>query len=247
MGKLNLFCKAKKLYDDYGTYGIVAGICVGIVGTGVLSYKAGKRAGEHPNMSAKDKVFNVAGAVVCGVTTIVGTIFLNKDHLSKEAGLVRMLMFDEKKQEAFVNTTKKIVGEETFYEIRNAMHPTVPTEADLAALDEGQVLFLDDYTGIKFKATPAQVVEAEYRVNMLLQRRGYVSVYDYLDALQIGIEEEPYMKDYKELGWTAVAEHLPEYGYDWIEFAHKDMKSSDGTPYVLIDCLTDPHANYLSL
>lgn len=250
MGKLNLFMKAKKLYDDYGVYGITAGICLSVIGTAIFSYKAGKKAAENPDMTTKEKVLNLVPTVVTSAAAIGGTIALNSKHLSKEAGLVSMIMFDEKKQEAFKKTVKQVVGEETYNEIRGAMHPATPTNADIAALKEGELLWLDDYTGIKFRATPAQVIEAEYRTNMLVQRRGYASVTDWLDSLNIGFDRKENRKEaieFEEAGWSANAENHPEYGYKWVDFEHRDMKAKDGTPYILIDCVTEPHFDYLSI
>ena len=145
----------------------------------------------------------------------------------------------------------KLISSEYSQQIK-ALNPELDRQAKINAANkgiqgheirDGEIIFVDDFTGRRFTATMQDVNEAEYEMNRLLQYKGMVSLNDFYRF--IGLEADPTIDE--KFGWCSDAE--PFYGYKWIDFKHKFVKDpkNKAKEVCRIYYPFEPHDDYSSI
>lgn len=107
-------------------------------------------------------------------------------------------------------------------------------EEEAILLPQNSYHFVDEYTRQTFISTPEDVVAAQYILNRLFVLKGYATLDDYCELLNI-----PKIDDGGLLGWDiAVGEEF--YGYQWIDFVNVKHEDSDGTIWYSIEMIFEP-------
>ena len=146
----------------------------------------------------------------------------------------------------------KIISSEYSKNVK-ALAPDVDRDAKINAANnsinqheyrEGDIIFIDDFTGKRFTATMSDVNNAEYEMNRLMQYKGLVSLNDFYKL--IGLDVEPNSSD-AAFGWCRSAE--PFYGYKWIEFRHRFMRDPKNKSKEIcrIYYTFEPHNDYTDI
>ena len=105
-------------------------------------------------------------------------------------------------------------------------------------IGEGEQLFYDDFSNRYFLSTPEKVLEAEFKVNNDIQKRGWTVLNRYYDSLDIDDFDEDF-----GLGWSEGG----NYAYYWqseIDFVHRTVIADNGTQYTSIMMLQEPYPDY---
>ena len=130
------------------------------------------------------------------------------------------------------------------YRVRSITRKRDPFEKLMPCEPEEQTyLFYEPISREFIRRTFKEVIEAEYHLNRNFVLRGYTDVDELHDFL--GMNRLPFEKG-KELGWSM---YMGEayYGYDWIDFYHKEMKGADGRQYFIIETPFPPTKDFMGV
>lgn len=221
---------------------------IGVVATAVLSAKSTAKAipiiNEYDNEERDHKktVSTVKDVAKCYIPTaivsaatissIAGAHIINK-HQKKELMGAYMALGT-----AFANyksQVKKEYGAEAEEQIQKNAEEIGEAEKNNSDL----ITFTDCFKGETFEATLADVIAAEYDMNLKLQQEGYITVNDFYAVLG----QEP-MNGGDEVGWSWYT--LDEdFGFIWLPFYEETTKTDDGMEICVIGTYADPRNDFL--
>lgn len=101
-----------------------------------------------------------------------------------------------------------------------------------------KIMFCESVSGQCFESTFEDVLDAEYNLNRLFILRGYASIGDFWNLLEIKTGKDP-----DKLGWEAYIGEV-HYGYQWVDFQHR-KKEINGKTYYEINYPFPPTDDYL--
>lgn len=228
---------------------VILGIagCAGVIGTAYMAAKEAPSAKVYYNMYKKedDTIFDKfkllapkfkktaavgAATVLCiAGSTIASTKELNK--LVCSYGLLEQAYNKYKDRVIKVagNAADKVV-EKSIEEDKNVGPNEIPW------YDLHTVFFFDDE--IPVERTKGEIVTAEYNINRMFSTAGDVT---YNEA-RIAYGLEP-VDGGDEIGWNLYDGEC-QVGYNWVDFEHVYGRFSDGSPWVKIKPVIDPHHPY---
>lgn len=227
--------------------------CAGVVGTGVMSAKAGKKAAEMEiagfamNADTSEKEFRrdifrcYLPAIGLGALTIgciAGAHILSKkQHAALLAGQLALAQSYSEYKRAI---TERFGEEEAIaIEEQIAVHlcenkelyaPTLDGFATLNVFDpQKPMLFQEEAGGTIFESTLSKVIQAEYHLNRNFVLGGEISLNEFYNFLGLHCDEK--MKD---IGWSINDEMY------WIDFNHRIGKLSNGETGCVIEFMYMP-------
>lgn len=100
---------------------------------------------------------------------------------------------------------------------RDIKQQIAKSHIDTAENVEGEITFIESYTGHRFKSTMSAVKYAEYELNRVLALRGSVALNEFFKFLDI-----PQVPNADDVGWCDTAQLYR--GYKWVDFTHKFIK-----------------------
>lgn len=169
------------------------------------------------------------------ITCIFGANFLNK---RTQASLVSAYSLLDRSYKEYKDKVNDIYGEDSdekiIKAIANDKYSNIPFK-----IDEEKQLFYDIQSGRYFESTLADLYKAEYELNLVYAKYGYVSLNDFYDL--IGIDR---IKGGFDVGWSSEISDA-FYGYNAIEFEHEIMMLEDGLTCYVLMMLTPPTADYI--
>lgn len=220
----------------------------GVVGTTVLGIKATPKAlslldnakqekGEE--LTTMEKV-QVAAPVyiptaISGVATIAcifSANILNKRHQAALTSAYALLDNSYKEYRAKVS---ELYDESVDLKIRDEIAKDKYEEVEVK---EDEQLFYDDFSNRYFLSTPAKVLEAEFKVNRDIQKRGWATLNNYYESLDIDDFDEDY-----GLGWSEGGNY-DHYWQSEVDFNHRTVIRENGTQYTAIMMLQEPYPSY---
>ena len=184
-----------------------------------------------------------AGVGALTIVSIIGAnVLSHKQNLSLAAALTLMKTnykdYRQKVKELFGDEADKKVQTEIS---KDRFDPSKIQRHPNHGMDE-LYIWMDNNTGQIFEATEAEVIQAEYDVNRLLNKYGSCSLAEYCKLLGIEVSEGD-----EEVGWD-VEDFMENWGgeYYWIDFEHILVESSeaDMPPYYLIHTPVTPEWNF---
>ena len=221
----------------------------GVVATSVLAVKATPKAltllekarEEKGEELTKVETIKVAGpayipSILVGVSTIVCIFGANSLNKRQQAALVSAYALLDSSYKEYRNKVGELYGEDADMNIKTEIAKDKYDGA--LAVEDGNELFYDDFSGRYFETTMENVIQAEYLLNRNLIRDCYVCVNQFYDQLKL----EP-IDGGDELGWAANEMHERCWSA-WIDFHHEKVVMDDGLEcYILtMDCM--PYADY---
>lgn len=249
MGKMNNLLRQSKLFLKHHAPTIltVAG-SAGVVVTSVMAVKATPKAlrlleevkqEKGEDLTTLEVVVTAAPvyipALLVGASTIAcifGANILNKRH---QAALMSAYALLDQSYKDYKKKVDELYGEGSSKEIEHEIVKDKYNESDLSITDEdGKELFYDAFSERYFRATLAEVIEAEYEVNRILACQYGLYLNGFYELL--GIDEVDYGN---YIGWSS-AELYETYWNSWVEFTHEKVTMDDGLECTIINILTEP-------
>ena len=221
-----------KFAIKHGPTLMAVGAAGGVVATGVTAAEAGARYQET------GKKTEFVKPVVIGATTIAGIFMSDRLHVRRYTALAGAASVIQNNYDRFRSAladdhVREEVNEQKAEDIwkrcqKNGIKP-VDTHT-------GNKLWFEPISMQWFLASEQHVTEAEYHTNRNFQLKGDIPFNEFLSFLELDDKN----LSFEQLGWDI---YLGEtyYGYQWIDFVHKDKKLMDGTEYTEIFYPFEPH------
>lgn len=216
---------------------------LGVVATSVMAAKATPKAillveeAEDKKGEELTKFEKVCAAtpayipsIVMGATTIAcifGANVLNKRH---QAALTSAYALLDSSYKEYKSKVIELYGDEADIRVKEEL---VKDHYEETEVEDGKVLFYDEFSQRYFESTTEDVLRAEYELNRMVAGGGaYLNDWYHL----VGLE----MTDYGDfMGWSSC--ELFEMQWEaWVNFAHHKMVMDDGLECTIISMLSEP-------
>lgn len=153
------------------------------------------------------------------IASIAGAQHLNRKQIASLAGSYAAIAASYKKLES---KTKELFGEDGLKKVKQAIiQEKISTKKQIDP-DDLKCTFYEEFRGELFERTDAEIIEAEYAVNRLMAKQGYVSLNNFYEFLDL-----PPIDSGDELGWSYGVGGDYD-GYQWIDFKHETYELEDG-------------------
>lgn len=249
-----MFKKLVSIYNKHGaaTCTVISGCLTAV--SGVWAYRAGKRAGQHPEWTTEQKVMNVVGPAATGVGAVVFAVCAQKTNMAHIAALGIDNVMNEKKRQKLVQKATDVLGEENINRIKQSMHPE-PKEEEMPPIGTEQFVFIDDFTGGRTLDSVEGMLRKIYRFQEMLHSTYIVTLGDWLELGgfdrykkgELPLTEDCEMESLKDLsdddlGWSM--DKILEYiGNDWMDIQLIECKKENGLVYYIIEFQMEPTAS----
>lgn len=239
---------------------------LGVIGTGVASGIASKKAEEDINKKkkiVKEELYfdNMKTDVITETPRPTKKEYLKKywyyympavgigiiscaciglsDHLNKkrQAALISACALTAESFREYRETVKTLYGEESDILVKNEIAKKNYTD-DIEKPEVDELLFYDEISGRYFNATMEDVKDAEYHFNRNFALRDWAVLNEFYKFLGL----EP-IEEGEVLGWSTWAEAT--YGYKWVDFEHEKVVMDDGLECYILRYPFAPHADYM--
>ena len=175
-----------------------------------------------------------------GAATILTILASSLLSHKQQASLVSAYGVLKKTYAEYRKEIKKEIGDEKEKEIHKKVAYTA-AESPKDVAQTGEKLFFEafgDGPGRYFNAKMEDVIAAELKLNKLFTQRGYASLNDFYDFLDL---EKTEIGEY--LGWE-IQNGFEEYGCIWIDFIHQITVLEDGLECISIDAPWPPSTEF---
>lgn len=257
---MGLISRAKAAYTKHGAAGFtIAAIGFAIV-EGIMAYRAGKRCGQHPEWTEKEKMMNVVAPVAAGAGTVVCIAASQHKNAGEIATLASSQLLNEKKRQQWIKKAEETLGKENIEKIKASMHPV--KDEEVAPRPDGRILFIDDFTGARTYSTREEMLKAidkfhayyhtnQYAAYGKLLEYGKFERFDGVNrAIPISEDDEGNPLDGlsdMDIGFSSCKQWNDGWETDWIDVwivDHVDPKS--GNEYCTIETGMYPVANFMN-
>ena len=219
----------------------------GVVATAALAVKVTPKAVRLLEKAVSEKGENltvfetiqIAGpsyipAALVGLSTIACIFGANVLNKRQQAAITSAYMLLENTYKEYQKKVKEMLGDHSDALIKRSIVKDKSREIDISPPEEQ--LFYEFNHGEFFERTKEDVLNAEYRFNLLFRSKGYASLNDFYDLL--GLEQTEYGES---LGWTYGDGYS---GHPWVEFEHEPLELEDGMQCYIINMPIQPTINY---
>jgi hypothetical protein len=219
----------------------------GVAGTAVLAVKATpeatrlcdevRREKEEPTKLDYVKVAwkPYIPAVLVGVSTITCIFGANVLNKRQQAALASAYAFLDNAYKEYRKKVRELYGEDADKNVKRAlMQDKYEEEHYIPSSD--MCLFYEFNHGEYFERTRADVLSAEYRLNMELERKGWAVLNDFYDLLDL-----PRSEIGDRIGWSYGD---GKYECPWIDFEHSLVELEDGMECQIIEIMTPSTIDY---
>lgn len=255
---MGLFSSVRRLASKYGSTALTIGTIVSGVTAVVLSYRAGKRAGQHPEWDTKEKVMNCVATGAAEAVSVGCAVAAHREDSGKIATLMATQLLDEKKRQKMIRTLEDKIGKENLDKIKASMHPV--KDEEVKPREDGRLLVIDHFSGAKGYGTIDEVWSGINKFQNMYQTDGYIPygkllkfcnleridgqkhVFPYGETDDLGVDLMG-LSD-MEIGYSSY--YLGEMGYetDWIDIVPEIHTNANGDKYILIVADHNPIAQY---
>lgn len=214
--------------------------CIGSTGVALTGFLAAYQTWkarvifEDDDLTAKEKAARAAPiyipAVIVGLGTIgciVGGHIVNQKAQASLASAYAML---GQSYSMYKDKVREVCDAETVEKIEHEFEGAHLTCENICRRPENngeKHLFYDELSGAVFERTWGEILDAEYHINRNFVLKGYVSLDEFYDFLDIHPE-------CMDLGWDIAL------GYSWIDFSHRMMTLDDGLECFAIEYIFPP-------
>lgn len=209
---------------------------IGVVGTTVTAVRATPKALrllEEETNNKGEPLTNIEIVQIAAPTYIptilvggstIGCIFgANILNTRQQAALTSAYALMDHTYKEYKNKVNELYGGDADVRIREEIAKDKLREADITVTSD-KALFFDEYSGRFFESTIKEVQDAEYHLNRNFALRGYCCLNEFYEFLG-----QPVTEYGATVGWSLDAGEM-FYGYSWIDFEHRLVKSEDADP-----------------
>lgn len=221
---------------------------VGVVTTTVLAIKATPKAlslldnakqEKGENLTKLEKI-RVAAPVyiptmISGVATLACVFGANVLNKRQQAGLMSAYALLDNSYKEYKAKVEELYGEGSNDHVKEEI---AKDKYEKTEVNDGEILFYDDFSGQFFTSTLIRVAQAEYNINRDIHMRGWAELnefYEYLDIDNIDGGDV--------LGWSEGG-NLARYWQAWIDFNHKKVVVDDDTEYIVLTMFQEPYMEW---
>lgn len=177
-------------------------------------------------------------STLIGVSTIACILGANALNRQQQAALTSAYMLLENSYREYRNKVKELYGEESDISVQKHIVEDKYIET-FNSKPEDELLFYEHNYGEFFNRTRGEVLSAEYRFNQKFASRGYATLNDFYELLDL-----PKTTIGSTLGWIFDDQcHI----CPWIDFKHELLELEDGMECYIIDIATPPSIDYLDI
>lgn len=223
---------------------------VGVVATAVTAVKSTPKALYLLEQAREEKgeeltKFEVVKAsapayipsVLIGASTIACIFGANVINQRQQAALISAYALLDQSYKEYKDKVLELYGEGADQLIKSEISKDI-YEINEPEVDDGKELFFDYYSLRYFESTMADVYKAEYQLNQMLIKYGFVSLGEFYEFL--GVEATPATY---QVGWT-VEGGGAFYGYSWIDFEHDECEVDENLKCTVISFEHDPEPGF---
>lgn len=203
----SLFTAARIGWNKYGSGVLTGGAMVAVPLVGYTSFQAGKKVGENPGMTTKEKLLTSSKAIAIGIVAeaMIGGAHM-KDMSTIGALAAANLMNEKKRRESIAKTkslAKDVLGEEKYNELENAVKKKKIFNDDKSEADEKKIselfdaankqefLVIDDFLGYEVIMPLHDIYATIDNERYQYAENGYISLPDHCELWGFkDIEEE---------------------------------------------------------
>ena len=214
--------------------------CAGVIGTGVMSAKAGKRVATEkaPDEPSWKYYLPAVGVGALTIGCIAGAHILNKKQqaalLAGQLALVQS--YSEYKRaitERFGEEEAIAIEEQIAVQQCENKELYAPSISGFTTLDvfdpQKPMLFQEEAGGTIFESTLSKVIQAEYHLNRNFVLGGEISMNDFYNFLGLHCDERA-----KDVGWCINDDMY------WIDFNHRIGRLDNGETGCIIEFMYMP-------
>lgn len=223
---------------------------VGVAATSVMAVQATPKAMRLIEQAKEEKgedltkleIVKVAApvyipAALVGASTIACVVGANVLNKRQQAALASAYAFLDNSYKEYKKKVEELYGEGANYQIRGELAKDKYEDDDIQ-VEDGKLLFYDNYSERYFNARMEDVINAEYQINRKISLWGSAFLNEFYELLDIP------QVDYGEyLGWSSSS--LMDITWaDWLEFRHEHVVMEDGMECYILIIDTDPMYDY---
>lgn len=223
---------------------------VGVVATTVTAVKATPKALTLLERAKEEKgealtafeTVKIAGpeyipSIVLGVSTIACIFGANILNHHDQASIMSAYALIDNSYKEYRKKVVELYGEDAGANVRAEIAKDKYEEQEIVDSD-GKRLYFDFYSSRYFRATPAEVKQAEYEVNRTLMLDDGVFLNEWYQLLDL----EPLEHGWN-FGWAACS-NSDMYWQTWIDFHHEKTTMDDGLECIIISFQQEPYPDF---
>lgn len=249
---MNKFVQVSKLFLKRNSATILTCVgAAGVVATAVLTAKSTPKALARVEEAKEEKgddltkleIVKAAAPAyirpaIIGAATITCVFGANVLNKRQQAAIMSAYALLDRSYKDYRAKVEDLYGEDANERVREELAKDTYEEDKPSSPATDKVLFYDTFGDRYFESTIEAVQRAEYRVNREIHMRGWVTLdefYEYLDIDTIDGNEV--------LGWSEGG-NLARYWQGWIDFNHHKVVHDDGLECTILTFFQDPYPCY---
>ena len=206
-----------------------------------LIEEAKKRKGE--DLTVTEKVVAAGPVYIPTVAMGVGTIacIFGANYLDKrqQAALMSAYALVDGSYKEYKKKVEDMYGESAHDNVITEIAKDRYEESDIEDDDDPEVeLFYEEFTRQYFNSTKYKVQRAQYELNREIHMRGWATLAEYCEFMDIDCGDEG-----EALGWSEGG-NLARYWQGWIDFTHKKVELEDSMECYIITMFQEPYLDY---
>ena len=223
----------------------------GVVATTIMAVKTTPKAMALLEDAKKEKgedltkleIVRIAGPVyiptiLVGASTIACIVSANILNKRQQASITSAYALLDNSYREYRKKVEEVYGENANAEIQSEIAKDKRVNVTDVTLSDDQRLFYDNFSGRYFESTIEKVQRAEYYVNRDIHMRGWVTLNEFYEWLDI----DP-IDGGDALGWSEGG-NLARYWQCWIDFNHTKAVLDDNLECIIVSIFQEPYLNF---
>lgn len=245
IGRSKLFLKrnSSTILTCVGGAGVVATAVMAVKATPKALYLIEEAREEKGEELTKFEIVKAAGPVyiptiLVGASTIACVLGANILNHRQQASIVSAYALLDNTYKDYKKKVEELYGEGAHDNVRSEIAKDKYVEVADMALSPDKELFYDGFGDRYFESTKHAVQFAEYQINREINMRGWVTVNEFYEWLDI----DP-IDGGDALGWSEGG-NLARYWQGWVDFDHHKVVLDDGLECRIISIVQEPYLNF---
>lgn len=173
-----------------------------------------------------------AGSLAC----IFGANHLNK---RQQASLMSAYALVSGSYKEYKKKVEEMYGADAHERVIDEIAKDKYEEENIEVDEDPEVeLFYDEFTRQYFNSTKYKVQRAEYEINREIQMRGWATLAEYCELLDLDYGDEG-----ESLGWSEGG-NLARYWQSWVDFTHRKVELEDGMECYIVTMFQEPYLEF---
>ena len=210
---------------------------IGVVATTISAVKATPKAlsllDDKPDDLSTAEIIKTTWkcyipTAVIGLSTIACIFGANTLNKNRQAALTSAYMLLDNTYKEYKSKVGTLLGDDANVHIQKSIVEDKYEETDISVDGEKQLFYEYNY-GEFFERTKMEVLNAEYNFNKMFASRGYATLNDFYELLDLPLTQEGNI-----IGWTV------QEGYSLVDFEHELLIMDDGLECIYINLPVSP-------